>query len=1345
MVSQALGGQHRAVADRTARATPGAGTWFGVACMALAAAGAEPLLRLLNTPPPSPCRRRPLSARRSGKERPAAATPTAKLPFMSVLLRHAAPPSNAQLAAMLDGVDEVLLLLDARQRVSFCNRAAHRLLGCEPGQPVRTALDRFSAGSQADLLVALAAASRSDTTLNLHLGDSRSLSLTLGRSAGGGWVLRGPATAPPVLAPPLAAAATSELIRGLWDSPQALAVLDTRCVTVAANRAFFETFGLRPEHVLGLDLADGLPADEQTELAQTRAGWRAALAAGRQPERQVEQRLRDASGASRWARCIPRWVSADDGAPLLLVLLHDTTAEHQARQQAEQAGQEIEHWFALSPVGMLVYDSTGLVLRSNPAFEALVGRTPVLLGDMPADFCELLAWDGAAPHADLLNALGQRLRPLEVRASVLRPDGLRQRLRASLQAVRRAPDDLRVMAMVEDCSLEDQHDLAQLEIGALMDTASVGVATFEASRGWVNNRPARASNAGGVAGAASDAAAATPGLQAGDPPLGGLQAVKREQVAPASLDEFERLQQAVREGRRAQVRYAVNLPGLGTRWLLTRVEPGELEGGRATLSVVTLDVTEQEAAHHRSEQLLRELSTILEGTSAGIAYLRGERLLRCNRRFEAMLGLATGRVAGALLADVLTEQPAAQALLRRALAEEGRHEMELSRLGADGAPVWYALSASRALAGDTPELVLVLTDVTRLKSQQVELEAMARERELMFNLSDVGLATLKNGQIDRANEALAALTGYGVRELQGLHLSALFEDESAYRQLWQQQQSALSQAGRWSGERRMRRRDGRLLWVQVSKRRVDAADPQAGLICSYVDVDERRCAREAVQLQAERTRAILDSVLVGIVTVGDGGIEWMNRSARRMFGGELADFVGEPIAIVATADPDHPLRATHYRQALGDGQAETFECRLRGRDGREFWVVGNAVVTGRGDRAGDRVGSAVVGLTGEARGGSQITFALLDIERRRQAEVSIAQAQASLQRIIDTAPLAIALFDARSGRVLRLNQMAALFFGRPVEAVLGRPAAEWYGADDAAVLRQDLDTALRQPEGLRRELTRPLRANAAVGTGTPEAALEAAADLALPEPEPRAWDMRIVSLDATGEPQLLLVASDVTEQRVADQARFDAAVSQREMLVKEVHHRIKNNLQGVAGLLQQTAARRPEVAALISEAVGQVQAIAQVHGLQVGVSGPLRIKPLIEAITASVQRTFGRAITVVVQGTPPHRFALPEAESIPIALTINELLTNAIKHSAPGEIRCVLHCDEARLSISIHNPGQLRSGFSLAQVPPGVSGLGLVRALLPRRTATLTLAQDGGEVEARIVLVPPSITLLEPL
>jgi hypothetical protein len=59
------------------------------------------------------------------------------------------------------------------------------------------------------------------------------------------------------------------------------------------------------------------------------------------------------------------------------------------------------------------------------------------------------------------------------------------------------------------------------------------------------------------------------------------------------------------------------------------------------------------------------------------------------------------------------------------------------------------------------------------------------------------------------------------------------------------------------------------------------------------------------------------------------------------------------------------------------------------------------------------------------------------------------------------------------------------------------------------------------------------------------------------------------------------------------------------------------------------------------------------------------------------------------------------------------------------------------------NQGRLAEGFDLAHVPSGVSGLGLVRALLPRRSATLTIAQQGASVVACIALVPPGVKLLE--
>jgi two-component sensor histidine kinase len=260
------------------------------------------------------------------------------------------------------------------------------------------------------------------------------------------------------------------------------------------------------------------------------------------------------------------------------------------------------------------------------------------------------------------------------------------------------------------------------------------------------------------------------------------------------------------------------------------------------------------------------------------------------------------------------------------------------------------------------------------------------------------------------------------------------------------------------------------------------------------------------------------------------------------------------------------------------------------------------------------------------------------------------------------------------------------------------------------------------------------------GQGRGDAAEGVAGSVAETPPLPhRVWDCRIAPLeeDEAGVKQLLLVASDVTQQREAERARLQAALDQREVLVREVHHRIKNNLQGVAGLLQQNALRRPELAAMLNEAVGQVQAIAQVHGLQMGGGKPLALAGLLRDIAASVQRTFGCPVSVVLEGRVPH--LLPEAESIPVALTVNELLTNAIKHGPREGVLCTLMPRGEGVCILVGGTGQLPPGFDLKRVPAGVSGLGLVRALLPKRTASLVLRQDGNQVVAELELRPPSV------
>ncbi len=1195
------------------------------------------------------------------------------------------------LRLFLDTLSDAVLVLDRSARIYHANAAAQRWLGTGSGAALHTLQGQLGEPLTRAVLQVLSkgvprlGASTVALPDTVTLADGRLCNVSLTPLEGERWALRlaKPAPVPDVAVQP---SLGEELMRLFWESPFPACVQDEQHRFVQVNPAYAEFTGRPARELIGMDPIALQPLEDRELNLAYRAQTDAEAQPG-QAARLVERRLVHADGRERWYRATWRkWVD-EAGEVRFLSILQDSTAEHVARERADRASRELDDWFDLSPVGMVLFDEQGLLVRTNPAFEALAGHVPVLMSEAEPGVQQLLCWQDGRPLATLEPGAS----PVESQAWVRQADGGVRSLRSALRCYRTASGQLRYMAVVEDRSAEEERDLAHMQIGALVDSAGVGLATFQEASGWVQHGSALPPS-GGSGDAASAAA---------------LQSIRREVVIPESLPEYERLQQALRHGHRTVVRYAIRHPELGQRWLQTRVEPATLASGKRTTSVVTLDITEQQQAQARSDTLLREMTTILESTTAGIAYLRSGVLVRCNSGFEALLGFHAGKVAGSGLAELFASQPDAHRLvdeIEAALAADTVFEAELTLQPAPDAPLqWCALTVRRAgPGGDATEAIAVLSDITRLKSQQMELEALARDRELMFSLSEVGIAFIRDDHVQRANDAMCQLTGHPPEVMNGLATFELYANHEEFLRLRGITRAALRAHGRWTGERQLRRRDGSLVWVQVSTRQVVEGDPDRGLIASYVNVDDRHRAQHALALQAERTRAILDSVLVGIVTVGPDGIEWMNRSARRMFAGDLPDFVGQPMSTVAPPGDDHPFRQTRYLHELVEGQAETFECRVQARDGRVFWVVGNAVMTGREST------------------GRQLTYALLDIERRRQAEARTAEVQASLQRVIEAAPLAITLFDAQSLRVLQTNQTAAQSLGLTPSQMVGRTVEEIVETAEAGRYREDMQQALAAHDVTQREYR------------------------TVTHGESRLWDARYLPMAAPGSApdQLLLVATDVTEQRAAQEARFEAAIAQREMLVKEVHHRIKNNLQGVAGLLQQIGARKPEVAPFIAEVVGQVQAIAQVYGLQVGATGPLRVKSVLEAITGSVQRTFGRTIRLTVDG-PAHLWALPEAESIPIALTVNELLTNAIKHSMaiddPSAVHCDLRCSDGGVHVAIANRGQLPPGFSLARFPGGVSGLGLVRALLPRRSASLTVEQHGDDVVATIALVPPGV------
>lgn len=1200
---------------------------------------------------------------------------------------------EAHWRGFLDLLDDAVVVLDLRARVVLANTSALRLLPCEIGHGIDEYSLALGAAAVAWLRHAAAApvaAGEPPAVQLAQLGGGRTARLEWRRLDNRHGALRLiPGESPQAAQDaPLPIEALRRTIGFLWDSPLPTLVQAADGSVVDANPAFLTFTGFSRDEVIGSDPLAGSADAPPSGAAGTSV---------------IEGRLTDASQRDRAYRLIRRSLVDGTGQLLQVGVLQDMTAERIAGERAERSLQELDDWFHLSPVGMVLFDERGLLLRTNPTFDGLVGAMPATLADATAELRELLG-AGAVNGTGAGNMLADLLpesTPLQRQGRVApQPSGGETNtgrwLHAAVRCYRAAGGQRRFMAVVQDRSADEERELAQLQIGALMDTAGFSLASFQEGSGWI--MPTTVARPAGVSAA--------------------LQGIGRHLVVAESIADFERLQAALHEARHAEVRYAIDHPELGRRWLLTRVEPAVLASGKRTTSVVTLDITEQHENQRRTEQLLHELDTILESTTAGIASLRNGIFVRCNRRFEAMLDLPAGSVAGqaavalfagrAGLGRIVAEAVSSLAL-GMPLTVEFDTEFEQPAVGDDAASSrWYSLSVRRPDGLSNPtEAIAMLTDVTRLKAQQKEVEMLARDRELMFSVSGVGVAFVVDGRVRQANAALAELTGRPVAELKDLPLVELFTDADDFASRWPAEEANLREHGHWRGERPMRRANGQLLQVEVSKRLVNARDPADGIIASYVNVDARFRAERSVAQQAARTRSILDSVLVGIVNVGEHGIEWMNRSARRMFGGDLAEFNRLPIATVATDEPDHPFRRTHYLADGVDGLADTFECRVKARDGRVFWVVGNVV-------------STVDEWTGR-----QLTYALLDIGRRRDAEAREAQARAQLQRIIEAAPLAISLRDAATLEILQINARAAASLSRAPAELIGCTLDELYDPSTAAERRADMRHALASADVTARDYT-------VVERG-----------------ESRIWDARYLPLASQpgAEPdQLLMVATDVTEQRAAQEARLEAALAQRDMLVKEVHHRIKNNLQGVAGLLQQIAQRKPEVAGAIAEVVGQVQAIAQVYGLQVGASGPLAIAGLTEAIALSVQRTFGRAISFLTSGETAPRWLLPEAESIPIALTLNELLTNALKHSAAlpaGEVACQVRCTADAVEVEITNPGRLPAAFELARIPGGVSGLGLVRALLPRRSAALVFAQRGDTVSVTVTLKPPGVTLLD--
>ncbi|MHB1429573.1 MAG: sensor histidine kinase [Rhodocyclaceae bacterium] len=215
------------------------------------------------------------------------------------------------------------------------------------------------------------------------------------------------------------------------------------------------------------------------------------------------------------------------------------------------------------------------------------------------------------------------------------------------------------------------------------------------------------------------------------------------------------------------------------------------------------------------------------------------------------------------------------------------------------------------------------------------------------------------------------------------------------------------------------------------------------------------------------------------------------------------------------------------------------------------------------------------------------------------------------------------------------------------------------------------------------------------------------------------------------------------EQAARHQERINTMVQHRDTLVREVHHRIKNHLQGLMGLIQDQQRLKAERSNELDTLLGHVMSLVAVHGMQArNVSEQVPLGELIgQQVALFRQSPLARAIRIVAEGEEL-RLAIPAENAVPLALVISELLLNACKHGdhRSGEIRLHYWQDAAGAHVRIGNPVARPVQIDPASDQGLGTGLALVKSMLVD-LGELKTGGAAGYFSIEVVLPPPAILM----
>lgn len=201
-------------------------------------------------------------------------------------------------------------------------------------------------------------------------------------------------------------------------------------------------------------------------------------------------------------------------------------------------------------------------------------------------------------------------------------------------------------------------------------------------------------------------------------------------------------------------------------------------------------------------------------------------------------------------------------------------------------------------------------------------------------------------------------------------------------------------------------------------------------------------------------------------------------------------------------------------------------------------------------------------------------------------------------------------------------------------------------------------------------------------------------------------------------------------------AQLKASLAEKDVLLKEIHHRVKNNLQVISSLLnlQSHSAGDRQVIQMFTESRNRIRSMALVHeGLyQSDDLGGIEFSHYVSSLTGYLLRSYGvhtDGVELTIDVDPVH---LGIDSAVPCGLIVNELVSNALKHAfvdgRQGHITIELHSvDNGRYELKVGDNGVgIPEGLDIGQT--GSLGLRLVSTLVEQLGGTMDLDRSAGTV-----------------